>query len=72
VVRAGRLKAELILSDEERAAPEGQVRRRSAPQAWALRRRIILVRVTGASDKDVAAQLGPAPNAVGPFGPAHP
>ncbi len=57
--------AELILSDEERAALEGWVRRRSTPQAWALRCRIILACAAGASNKDVAGQLGSTPHAVG-------
>ncbi|WCN05069.1 IS630 family transposase [Streptomyces sp. M92] len=65
MARTGRPKAELILSDEERAALEGWVRRRSTPQAWALRCRIILACATGASNKDVAAQLGSTPHAVG-------
>jgi transposase len=54
-----------MLSDEERAALEGWVRRRSTPQAWALRCRIILACAEGASNKDVAARLGSTPHAVG-------
>ncbi|MCX5338528.1 IS630 family transposase [Streptomyces atratus] len=65
MARTGRPKTELILSDEERAALEGWVRRRSTPQAWALRCRIILACASGASNKDVAAQLGSTPHAVG-------
>ncbi|MGY0071673.1 IS630 family transposase [Streptomyces sp. QTS137] len=65
MARTGRPKAELTLSDEERAALEEWVRRRSAPQAWALRCRIILACAEGASNKDVAAQLGSTPHAVG-------
>ncbi|GAB1332223.1 IS630 family transposase [Streptomyces sennicomposti] len=65
MARTGRPKAELILSDEERVALEGWVRRRSTPQAWALRCRIVLACATGASNKDVAAQLGSTPHAVG-------
>ncbi|MFF1901796.1 IS630 family transposase [Streptomyces sp. NPDC058206] len=61
----GRPKADLTLSDEERAALEGWVRRRSTPQACALRCRIILACAEGASNKDVAAQLGSTPQAVG-------
>ncbi|MER5804092.1 MULTISPECIES: IS630 family transposase [Streptomyces] len=61
----GRPKAELTLSDKERAALEGWVRGRSTPQAWALRCRIILACAEGASNKDVAAQLGSTPHAVG-------
>jgi transposase len=55
----------LTLSDEERAALEGWVRRRSTPQAWALRCRIILACATGASNKDVAQELGSTAHAVG-------
>jgi transposase len=55
----------LTLSGEERAALEGWVRRRSTPQAWALRCRIILACADGASNKDVAAELGSTPQAVG-------
>ncbi len=65
MARMGRPKAELTLSDEERAALEGWVRRGSTPQAWAMRCRIILACAEGASNKDVAAQLGSTPQAVG-------
>jgi transposase len=65
VARTGRPKAELTLSEEERAALEGWVRRRSTPQAWALRCRIILACASGASNKDVAERLGSTPHAVG-------
>jgi transposase len=65
MARTGRPKAELVLSGEERAALEGWVRRRSTPQAWALRCRIILACATGATNKDVAAQVGSTPHAVG-------
>ncbi|MGW1433593.1 IS630 family transposase, partial [Streptomyces sp. NPDC002431] len=65
MARTGRPKAELRLSDGERAALEGWVRRRSTPQAWALRCRIILACAEGASNKDVAARLGSTPHAVG-------
>jgi transposase len=61
----GRPKAELTLSGEERAALEEWVRRRSTPQAWALRCRIVLACAEGVSNKDVAAQLGSTPQAVG-------
>ncbi|WP_203981085.1 IS630 family transposase [Planotetraspora silvatica] len=65
MARTGRPKAELVLTDEERAALEGWVRRRTTPQAWALRCRIILACADGTSNKDVAAQLGSTPHAVG-------
>lgn len=58
MARTGRPKAELVLSEDERAALEGWVRRRSTPQAWALRCRIVLECATGASNKDVAGKLG--------------
>ncbi|MGW0067947.1 IS630 family transposase [Streptosporangium sandarakinum] len=61
----GRPKAELVLSEDERAALEGWVRRRSTPQSWALRCRIILECATGATNKDVAQRLGSTPHAVG-------
>ncbi|RDG33466.1 IS630 family transposase [Streptomyces corynorhini] len=65
MARTGRPKVALVLSDEERAALEGWVRRRSTSQAWALRCRIILACAQGASNKDVAARLGSTPHAVG-------
>jgi transposase len=54
-----------VLSDDERSALEGWVRRRSTPQAWALRCRIILECASGASNKDVAEKLGSTAHAVG-------
>ncbi|MEU2632433.1 IS630 family transposase [Kitasatospora sp. NPDC007106] len=65
MARTGRPKAELVLSDDERAALEGWVRRRSTPQAWALRCRIVLECASGASNKDVAERVGSTPQAVG-------
>ncbi|QNA75803.1 IS630 family transposase [Streptomyces sp. So13.3] len=65
MARMGRPKAELTLSDEERAALEEWVRRRSTPQAWALRCRIVLACADGVPNKDVAARLGSTPQAVG-------
>lgn len=65
MARTGRPKAELVLSEVEQAALEGWVRRRSTPQAWALRCRIILACATGASNVDVAAQVGSTSHAVG-------
>jgi transposase len=55
----------LILSEEERVALQGWVRRRSTPQAWALRCRIVLACASGASNTEVAASLGSTPHAVG-------
>ncbi|MFE3113402.1 hypothetical protein ACFXG8_37895 [Kitasatospora indigofera] len=65
VAPTGRPKVELVLSDDERAALEGWVRRRSTPQAWDLRCRIVLECASGASNKDVAERLEPTPQAVG-------
>ncbi|MDJ1132729.1 TetR family transcriptional regulator [Streptomyces iconiensis] len=65
MARTGRSKAELILSDEERGALEEWVRDRSTPRAWALRCRIVLACAGGASNKDVAAEVGSSPHAVG-------
>ncbi|ACU38392.1 IS630 family transposase [Actinosynnema mirum] len=65
MARTGRPKAELVLGQDERAALEGWVRRRSTPQAWALRCRIVLACAEGATNKDVAARLGSTPHAVG-------
>jgi transposase len=55
----------LFLTDDERAALEGWVRRRTTEQAWALRCRIILLCASGATNKDVAEQVGATPHAVG-------
>jgi len=54
----GRPKALLALSDEERATLERWVRRRKSSQALALRSRIVLACARGATNNDVAAQLG--------------
>ena len=62
MARTGRPKAELVLMHDERAALEGWVQRRSTPQAWALRCRIILACAAGASNKDVAGELGSTPH----------
>ena len=65
MARTGRPKAELVLSEDERQALEGWVRRRSTPQSWALRCRIILESAAGATNKDVAVRGGSTPHAVG-------
>jgi transposase len=54
-----------MLTQEERAALEEWMRRRSTPQSWALRCRIILACASGMTNKAVAAQLGSTPHAVG-------
>jgi transposase len=54
----GRLKAELVLSDEERSTLQSWSRRRKSAQALALRCRIVLLCADGLSNQDVAARLG--------------
>lgn len=54
--RSGRPKAELTLTDEERAALQRWARRRTSAQALALRSRIVLACAEGLDNKQVAAQ----------------
>src|SRR5215216_141141 len=54
----GRPKAELTVTDEERAFLEGLTKRRKTGQALALRARIILECAAGASNGEVAGRLG--------------
>ena len=54
--RSGRPKAELTLTDEERAALQRWARRRKSAQALALRSRIVLACAEGLDNKQVAAQ----------------
>ncbi len=56
--RTGRPKAELKLSDEERATLQRWARRAKSAQALALRSRIVLACADGLENKAVAAQLG--------------
>lgn len=53
----GRPKADLVLSDQERATLERWVRRRQSAQALALRSQIVLLCADGMSNQDVAARL---------------
>jgi transposase len=55
---AGRPKAELSLSDEERETLQRWARRPKSAQALALRSRIVLACATGATNLQVAAQVG--------------
>ena len=57
MARSGRPNVEPALSDDECAVLEGWLRRLSAPQAWVLRCRIILVCADGVSSKEVAVRL---------------
>jgi transposase/transcriptional regulator with XRE-family HTH domain len=58
MARTGRPKAPLLLSDEERATLIRWSRRAKSSQALALRCRIVLACATGATNKQVAAELG--------------
>ena len=58
MARTGRPKAPLILTDEERETLVRWSRRAKSSQALALRCRIVLACATGATNKQVAAELG--------------
>src|SRR6266699_7345488 len=65
MARTGRPKAELVLSDAERAQLLSWSRRAKSAQALALRSRIVLAcAAPGATNKQVAADLGVSPNTV--------
>src|SRR3974377_466182 len=57
VVPGGPAKAELVLSEEERATLERWARRPKSAQRLALRCRIVLACAAGASNLDVAGEL---------------
>jgi len=65
MVRTGRPKAELVLSDVEREQLTRWARRRKSAQALALRCQIVLACADGGSNKGVAAELGVAEATVG-------
>src|SRR4051795_5251114 len=54
--RSGRPKAELTLTDDERAALQRWARRRKSAQALALRSRIVLACAEGLDNKQVATR----------------
>lgn len=64
-MRTGRPKARLVLAPTERKTLESWTRRRTSAQALALRARIVLRCATGATNKDVAAELGVTQQMVG-------
>ena len=65
MARSGRPKAVLELTQEEREQLQRWARRRKSSQALAVRSRIVLACATGASNKEVAAQLGVSQPTVG-------
>ena len=65
VVERGPAKAELVLSEDERATLERWARRPKSAQRLALRCRIVLGCATGASNIDVAPELGVTRSTVG-------
>ena len=62
---AGRPKAPLTLSADERAVLERWARRPKSAQALALRSKIVLACAEGTANKEVAARLGVTPQMVG-------
>ncbi len=65
MARTGRPKAELVLSDEERAQLVRWSRRAKSSQALALRSKIVLACADGLDNKAVAAKLNCVPATVG-------
>ncbi|WP_425590981.1 helix-turn-helix domain-containing protein [Candidatus Neomicrothrix sp.] len=65
MARTGRPKAELVLSDEERAQLVRWSRRAKSSQALALRSKIVLACADGLDNKSVAAKLNCVPATVG-------
>src|SRR5512135_1968680 len=65
IPRTGRPKAELILTDDERAQMLRWARRASSSQALALRSKIVLKAADGVSNKQIALDLGTSQVTVG-------
>ena len=61
----GRVKAELVLTEDERATLERWARRPKSAQRLAQRSRIVLACASGASNLEVAKELGVSPATVG-------
>ena len=66
--RAGRPKADLMLTEVERAELRRWARRAKTAQFLAMRARIVLACADGSSNKQVAADLGVSVSAVMPLG----
>ena len=65
MARRGRPTAQIVLSDDERATLQRWARRPKTGQALALRCRIVLIAATGATNQEIAKQLGCNPVTVG-------
>jgi transposase len=65
MARTGRPKAELVLTENERAELERYARRPKSAQSLALRSRIVLESATGAANTQVAERLGVTVQTVG-------
>ena len=63
--RRGRPTAQIVLSDDEREVLERLARRPKSAQALALRRRIVLAAAGGATNQEIATELGCHPTTVG-------
>src|SRR5258708_9134602 len=65
MAKTGRLKAELVLSEQGRAWMQRWARRDRSAQSMALRAKIVLACAGGTGNKQVAARLGVTPATVG-------
>ncbi len=61
----GRVKAELVLTEDEQATLEQWARRPKSAQRLAQRSRLVLASTSGASNLEVAKDLGVSPTTVG-------
>jgi len=65
MAKTGRPKAELVLTEQERATLQRRARRARSAQSLALRAKIVLACADGTDNKQVAARLGVTPATVG-------